>query len=95
MSSFWRDFFMQFRGESSFDFVSGNNNPAGGNTRRKPKGLLAVAYSRTILQRRSLKYTIVRTYNWLRTLDLIPSNSETMSKSSIKSAITNIANNFI
>ena len=90
-----RELFRQLRGKSPFDFVSGNYIPADVNTRRKAKGLLAITYSRTILQRRSLKNTIVRTYNWLRTLDLIPNNLKTLSELSVKSLITNIAINFI
>ena len=90
-----RELFRQLRGKSPFDFVSGNYIPADVNTRRKAKGLLAITYSRTILQRRSLKNTIVRTNNWLRTLDLTPNNLKTLSELSVKSLITNIAINFI
>ena len=90
-----RELFRQHRGKSSFDFVSGNHIPANVNNRRKAKGLLTITYSRTILQRCSLKNTIVRTYNWLRTLDLLPSNLTTLSESSVKSIIANIAINSV
>ena len=90
-----RELFRQLRGKSPFDFISGNFISADVNTRRKVKVLLTITYSRTILQRRSLKNPIVRTYNWLRTLDLIPSNLTTLSESSVKSVITNIAINFV
>ena len=52
-------------------------------------------HSRTILQRRSLKTTIVIAYNWLRTIDLIPSNLKTFSESLVKTVIINIANLYI
>ena len=53
----------RLRGKSPFDFVSGIYIPANVNTRRKAKDLLTITYSRTMLQRRSLKNAIVRTYN--------------------------------
>ena len=90
-----RELFRQLRGKSPFDFVSGTYNLADVNTRRKAKSFLATAYSRTILQRRSLKNTIVRTYNWLRNIDLTSSNLKTFSESSVKSVIANLANSFI
>ena len=56
----------QLRGKSPIDFVSGSYVLADVNTRGKAKGLSAIAYSPTILQRRSSKNKVSGTYSWLR-----------------------------
>ena len=64
-------------------------------TLKENKNLLDIAHCQIATQRRSLKNAIVRTYNWLHAFNLLPFNLNTLSKSSVKRAITNIAYTFL
>ena len=89
------ELFRQLRGNSPFDFVAGSFIPPDINTRRRKRGLLTITYSRTETKRRSLKNSIVKTYNWLKTLDLIPSNIRNLSENATKNLINGIAHNYV
>ena len=89
------ELFRQLRGNSPFDFVAGSFIPPDINTRRRKRGLLKITFSRTETKRRSLKNSIVKTYNWLKTLDLIPSNIKNLSENATKNLINGIAHNYV
>ena len=55
------------------------------NKRRKSNSLLSVTIDRTRLKRRSLKNAVIKTYNWLKSCDLMPQNVESITKAQVKS----------
>ena len=61
----------QLRGKPLFDYLTGNLIPPDINTRRGQGGLLKSTYNRTKLKWRAMEKSIMRTYNWLRMLDVI------------------------
>ena len=89
------ELFRQLRGNSPFDHVKDHFVPYEINKRRKSKSLLPVTIDRTQLKRRSLKSAIIKTYNWLKSCDLIPQNFESLTNVQMKSHIRQIIEVFI
>ena len=85
----------QLKDKSHFDFVTGNFIPGDRNTRRRQRSLLKLTYNRTSLKRRSLGNSIVRTYNWLMMLVLIPQNMKILTENATKNLIHNIAHMYV
>ena len=55
------------------------------NTRRKVKKLLPPWYKRTETKHKSLKNALIVVYNWLKILNLIPKDFDSLSKNELKS----------
>ena len=85
----------QLRGNSRFDFETSNLIPPVINTRKRQRGLLKWTYNRTKLKPRSLENSIVKTYYWLRMLDLIPQKIKNITKNASENLIHNIAHTYL
>ena len=72
------ELFRQLRGNSPFDHMKDPFVPYEINKRRKSKSLLPVTIDRTQLKRRSLKNAVIKTYNWLKSYDLMPQKVESL-----------------
>ena len=55
------------------------------NKRRKSKSLLPVTIDRTQMKRRSLRYAVIKTCNWLKSRDLMPQKVESLTNAQVKS----------
>ena len=79
-----QELFKPIRKESSLELSLTFTTSKSIKTRRTVKALLDVPYSRTIVKRKSLSNTMIRTYNWLLDFDLIPENLGDLTKNQIK-----------
>ena len=70
----FREIINQLRSKYPLDFRDNRNNRYIYETRRSVKGLLPITYSRTVTKSKSLKNTQWIGYNWLTSMDLLPSN---------------------
>ena len=64
--------FRQLRGNSPFDHMKDHFVSYEINKRRKSKSSLPVTIDRTPVKGCSLKNAVTRTYNWLKSCDLMP-----------------------
>ena len=65
------------------------------NTRGKQKGLLPSTYDRLVLQQRSLTNVLRRFYNWLRVLNLFPSELRNFTAEQVNKKVRNINEVFV
>ena len=89
------ELFRQLRGISPFDHMKVHFVPYEINKRRKSKSLLPVTIDRTQLKRRSLKNAVIKTYNWLKSCDLMPQKVETLTNAQVKNHLRQIMELFI
>ena len=59
------------------------------------KSLLPVTIDRTQLKRRSLKNAVIKTYNWLKSCDLMPEKVESLTNAQLKNLLRQIMELFI
>ena len=78
------EFFKHVRGNSLFDHMKDHFVPYEINKRRKSKSLPPVTIDRTQLKRRSLKNSVIKTYNWLKSCDLMPQKVESLTNAQVK-----------
>ena len=81
--------------KSSFDHVKSLFIPPEITKHWKTRNSLPITIDRTQLKSRSLKNCIIKTYNWVRSYDLIPQNIVSLSDGKLKKLITQIKENFI
>ena len=89
------ELFRQLRGNSPFDHMKDHFVPYEINKRRKSKSLLPVTIDRTQLKRRSLKNAVIKTYNWLKSCDLMPEKVESLTNTQVKNHLRQIMELFI
>ena len=87
--------FRQFRRNSPFDQMKDQFVPFEINKRRKSNSLLSVTIDRTQLKSRSLKNDVIKTYNWLKTCDLMPQKVESLTNAQMKYHLRQIMEVFI
>ena len=58
--------------------------------RKKEKGVLPIPYSRTKSKLKLVEHTLIKGYNWLLKLNLIPVGIETMSQGQVKTYLENL-----
>ena len=71
---FFREIITQLRSKSPLYFRYKRDNRNMHETTRSLKGLLQITYSRTVTKSKSLKNALRKGYNWLTSMDLLPSN---------------------
>ena len=64
-------------------------------TMRKVRGLVDIPYSRTAVKCNSLANTMIRAYNFLVDLDLIPDDLVSWTKNQVRFYITNVLSVYI
>ena len=79
--------FRQLRENSPFDHLKDPLVPYEINKRRKSKKLLPVTIDRKQLKGRSFKIFVIKTYNCLKSCDLMPQNVESLTNAQVKSQI--------
>ena len=81
------ELFRQLSENSPFDHMKDNFVPYEINKRRKSKSLLPVTIDRTQLKMRSLKNAVTKTYNWLKSCDLMRQKVESSTNAQVNTPI--------
>ena len=73
INEIFREIIKQLRSKSPLEFRAEMDKCNMYETWRSVKGLLPITYSRTVTKSESLKNTLRKDYNWLTSMDLLPS----------------------
>ena len=84
----------QVRGNFPFNFLE-SFFPKDVNTRRKEVCLLPAIYARTMFRQRSLKVSILKTYNWIKSVNLLPQELKNLSARVLSKHLHMISHNYI
>ena len=91
----FREIINQLRSKLPLDFRDEMDNRNMYETRRSVKGLLPITYSRTVTKSKLLRNTLRKGYNWLTSMDLLPSNLTTLTDYQTKRYLKTIYNLYI
>ena len=91
----FREIFNQLRSNGTTKFSKLVAETKHQKTRGSKKGILPIPYSRTKSKSKSVELTLIRGYNWLLKLNLIPVGIETMSQAQIKTYLKDLNRLFI
>ena len=91
----FREIINQLRSKSQLSFRDEMDNRNMYETRRSVKGLLPITYNRTVTKSKSLKNTLRKGYNWLTSMDLLPSNLTTLTDYQTKRYLKTLCNLYI
>ena len=79
----FRELFNQLRSNDTSKLSELIGEPKLRKTRGSIKGLLPLPFSRTKSKSKSVEHTLIKGYNWLLQMDLMPGNIETMTQTQI------------
>ena len=86
----FREIFNQLRTNGTTKFSKLVAETKHQKTRGSKKGVFPIPYSRTKCKSKSVEHTLIKGYNWLLKLNLIPVGIEIMSQGQIKTYLKNL-----